>query len=431
MARAVSDLSQYSRMRARWLIHRGLILFGTVVGVSFGYGAYLMQFRRTSPEIHPATSSGQVIPNLVRTAALHLQSRHVEQALVVYRQALTLDPNSIDAQLGVARGELIAGRETVAAQEYERVLSLDGGNTTALQQLGRIYSHERKTWDRAESKYKELLSLRPDDAIARLELARVLAWERKSGETVEMFSGDAVQRQMTFQDQKDYALALIQTGRSGDAENLLKKLMTDHPKDSAVKLQLAAMYAARRDWDTAIPLYEALLRETPNDPRLNLTYGLGLLSTKKYQAALSPLEKAREAMPSNREARLGYARALKGSGNLKKAAREFGRAVSKNEDPGIVREYADLLLEKHDYRGAEKSYKLALQHGLRDTRLLIGLAGALRGNGKQREALPYLEDAYAQEPSDRLAFELATTLQRVGRNKEALALLERIDSSPK
>jgi len=418
-------------MRARWLIHWSLILFGIVVGVSFGYGAYLMQFGRISPETRVPASSGQVIQNLVRTAGLHLQSRHVEQALVVYRQALTLDPNSIDAQLGVARGELIAGRETVAAQEFERVLSLDARNTTALQQLARIYSHERKTWDRGEGKYKELLSLRPDDATARLELARVLAWERKSKETVEMFSSDAVQRQMTFQDQKDYALALFHTGRSGDAESLLKKLMANHLKDSGVKLQLAAIYAARRDWDTAIPLYEALLRETPDDPSLNLTYGLGLLSTKKYRAALSPLEKARKAMPSSSEAQLGYARALKGSGNLKKAAKEFGRAVSTSKDPSIVREYADLLLEKHDYRGAEKSYKLALQLGLRDTRLLMGLAGALRGNGKQREALPYLEDAYAEESSARVGFELARTLQKVGRNKEALAVLAKIENSPK
>jgi tetratricopeptide (TPR) repeat protein len=418
-------------MRARWVIHWFLILFGIVVGVSFGYGAYLMHYRRTSPETRGETSSRQVIQNLVRTAAIHLQSRHVEQALVVYRQALTVDPNSLDAQLGVARGELIAGRETVAAREYERVLSLDRGNTTALQQLARIYSHDRKAWDRSEGKYKELISLKPDDASGRLELARVLGWERKYKETVEMFSSDAVQRQMTFQDQKDYALALFHTGRSEEAENLLKKLIADRPKDSGVKLQLGSIYAARRDWDTAIPLYEALLRETPDDPRLNLTYGLGLLSTKKYQAALGPLEKARKAMPSSSEAQLGYARALKGSGNLKKAAKEFGRAVSASKDPGIVREYADLLLEKHDYRGAEKSYKLALRLGLHDTRLLMGLAGALRGNGKQREALPYLEDAYAEQPSDRVAFELATTLQKVGRNKEALALLARIENSPK
>jgi tetratricopeptide (TPR) repeat protein len=418
-------------MRARWLIHWFLILFGTVVGVSFGYGAYLTTVKRALSDGRAPVPAVGAVDKLLRTAALHLTTRHVEQALVVYRQALTLDPNSIDAQLGVARGELVAGREAVAAREYERVLSLDRGNTKALQQLARIYSHERQTWDRAEGKYKELLSLKPDDVTARLELARVLAWEKKSKETVEMFSLDAVQRQMTFQDRKDYAFALVQTGQSSQAESLLKKLLAERPAESSVELQLAAIYAARRDWDKALPLYEELLRETPDDAKLNLTYGLGLLSVRKYQAALKPLEKARIAMQPNGEAQLGYARALKGSGNLKKAAKEFGRVAVGSRDPGIVREYADLLLEKHDYRQAEKFYKEALGLGLRDTRLLTGLAGALRGDGKHREALPYLETIYAAEPSDRVAFELATSLQKVGRNKEALALLAKIDNSPR
>jgi tetratricopeptide (TPR) repeat protein len=140
-----------------------------------------------------------------------------------------------------------------------------------------------------------------------------------------------------------------------------------------------------------------------------------------------PLEKARKGMPSSSEAGLAYARALKGSGNLKKASQEFGRVAGTSQDAGTVREYADLLLEKHDYREAEKFYKHARRLGLSDTRLLMGLAGALRGNGKQREALPYLQEVYAREPSDRVAFELASTLQKTGQNKEALALLTKIE----
>src|SRR5262249_2870097 len=153
----------------------------------------------------------------------------------------------------------------------------------------------------------------------------------------------------------------------------------------------------RRDWNLALPLYETLLRQQPEDAQLNFTYGSGLLSAKRYQAAVGPLAKARKAMPSGAEAGLAYARALKGAGDLKHAAQQFGQVADKSQDSGVVREYADLLLEKHDYRGAEKSYKRALALGLRDTRLLLGLAGALRGNGKNKEAVPYLEEAYARE----------------------------------
>jgi len=65
---------------------------------------------------------------------------------------------------------------------------------------------------------------------------------------------------------------------------------------------------------------------------------------------------------------------------------------------------------------------------LRDDRLLIGLAGALSGNRKYKEAIPYLEDAYQRQPTDRLAFELAKLYQKVGRNNRAMELISKIES---
>jgi tetratricopeptide (TPR) repeat protein len=413
-------------MSVRRVIHRFLIVFGIVVALSFVYGGYLTRVPRTSAETALATPNAGSVESLIRSGAQNLDSKHVEQGLIAYRKALTLAPASIEAQLGIARGEFLAGRESVATQEYERALSLEHENATALLQLARIYSHRRDSWGKAELRYRDFLRIDAGNATAELELARVLAWEKKSKDAVEIFSKDPVRRLMTFQDHKDYAFALVQTGNSREAEVLLKKLLASKSDDSEIKLQLAAIYASRRDWNTALPLYEGLLRENPNDARLNLTYGLGLLSSKQYRDAVSPLEKARRAMPGSAEAGLGYARALKGSGNLKRAAQELGRVADTSRDCGVVREYADLLLEKHDYRGAEKSYKRAIALGLRDTRL-IGLAGALRGNGKHREAVPYLEQAYAKEHSDRVAFELASALQKAGRDKAALAVLAKIE----
>ena len=59
-----------------------------------------------------------------------------------------------------------------------------------------------------------------------------------------------------------------------------------------MKLQLASLYASRKDWGHALPLYRGLLQERPNDARLNLTYGLGLLATSNYASAQGPLGKA-------------------------------------------------------------------------------------------------------------------------------------------
>src|SRR6266446_629558 len=134
-------------MSVRRVIHRFLAAFGIVVAVSFAYGGYLTRVRRTaSKESILLTSTDETIESLLRSGALYLDSKQVEQALIAYRKALTVAPKSIDAQLGVARGELMAGRESVAAREYERILLLDHDNAIGLQQLARIYSHQRETW---------------------------------------------------------------------------------------------------------------------------------------------------------------------------------------------------------------------------------------------------------------------------------------------
>jgi tetratricopeptide (TPR) repeat protein len=417
-------------MGVQRIIHRFLIAFGIVVTSSFGYGGYLM-FGRRAPTDQPTAvvSSDGSVDDVLRTATKNLNEKHAEQALVGFRKALTMAPNSVEAQTGVARGELMAGRESVAAQEYERVLKLSPDSAPALLQLARIYGHQHETWSLAETKYTDLLRLKRDDSTAQLELARVLAWERKSKDAADLFSKPSVQSLMSMQDHKDYAFALVRAGRANEAEPVLKKIVAARPTDSEVQLQLASIYAARRDWSSALPLYETLLRQSPDDARLNLTYGSGLLSAKRYQAAVMPLAKARKSMPNSIDAGLAYARALKGAGDLKHAAQEFDRVADSSADSALLREYADLLLEKRDYRGAEKFYKRAHALGLRDTRLLLGLAGALRGNGKNKEAIPYLEQAYEREPNDRVGFELAVALQKTGHRKEALMVLAKIDKT--
>jgi Flp pilus assembly protein TadD len=146
-------------------------------------------------------------------------------------------------------------------------------------------------------------------------------------------------------------------------------------------------------------------------------------------AAVEPLGKAARAIPNDAEAALAYARALRAIDDHKAASREFERTlVLRPTDAAAAREHGDLLIERRDYRGAEKRYRQAFDHGLRDVRLLAGLAGALQANGKNEEAVPMLEQAYSLQPTDRLAFELARLYERVGRAREASRLLQKVES---
>ena len=200
-------------MKLRKGVNLFLIVFGITVIASFASGGYLIMKRyepvkRTREAVRSSGFDKERLQELLKAASDNLEEHKIEQALITYREILSEGP-SLEAQLGLARGELLAGREELAAKEYERVLRLERKNPTAVLELGRIYSHRQETWDQAETKFKDLLEVDPDHPEALLGLARVLAWRGKAAQACEIFGRPVLANLMTQQDQRDYAIALL------------------------------------------------------------------------------------------------------------------------------------------------------------------------------------------------------------------------------
>src|SRR6266852_3241102 len=113
-------------VRWRALFTVGLAVFSAVVSSSFAYGLYLLvRVPQATPpraprsELRPAD-----VEALLGRARAHLEKREVEQAILAYRRSLFPRP-SLDAQIGLAEGEEMAGREALAVDEFDRALRLD------------------------------------------------------------------------------------------------------------------------------------------------------------------------------------------------------------------------------------------------------------------------------------------------------------------
>jgi tetratricopeptide (TPR) repeat protein len=416
----------------RRLIAASALVFASVVAASFAYGLRLLwrgpARAREGAAGRPAPLPPDVMALLERSAE-SMRKGEVEQAILGYRRVLTLGP-SLEAQVGLADGAWSAGRQDEAVREYERVLRLDPRNAKALRRLAQAYAGRRETWAQAEARYREYLAVATDDAEAWLGLARVLSWRGNTAATVELYGRDDVQPLLTSEDRRNHALALVEAGRGQEAEPMLGGMARANPKDVDVTLSLGGFHASRSEWEQALPLYRAALEQRPDDPQVNLSYGQGLLAVKDYGAAVGPLAKAASSLPSSAEAGTAYARALRGKGDLNRADAQLeGVMPLIDGDAAIEREYADLLMERKSHSKAAAYYRRALGHGLRDERLLVALAGALSADGKPREAVPFLEEAYALRPSDRLGLELARLYRRLGQNERALQLLAEIESA--
>ncbi len=413
-----------------WRAAASLLIFSflAVVSSSFAYGFFLLARGPRAGQGVPAGAAAKAreenIAAQLRAGRRHLERGEVEQAILAYRRVLALGV-SVEGQVGLADGELRAGREEIAAREFERVLVVDPGNSAAMHKLARLYAGKAATRSTAEERYRQYVAAAPADVQARLELGRVLLWEKKPVEAVALLSKKDVQALMTPEDRRDYALALVRAERSAEAEPLLEALAAG---DDDVAVQLAGLRAGRGEWDAALAAYRSVLERRPDDPQANLGYGAALLARQEYAAALPPLAKAARALPESGEAGLFHARALRGTSALKAAAGEFARVFPHfAKDAAVSREYADLLAQCGDFGGAEGQYRRVQALGQGDDALLVSLAGALSANGKPREAIPLLEKVYARQPSTRLAYDLAGLYRRVGRNDRALAMLEAIE----
>src|SRR5262245_57549000 len=95
------------RQRIHWLF----VSLAVVVSLSFAFGAYLL-FRSMFPSrADTRLEKSPDVEALLRDGEGYLQKHQTEQALMAYRQVIAQRPSSVAAQLGLAQGELLAGRD--------------------------------------------------------------------------------------------------------------------------------------------------------------------------------------------------------------------------------------------------------------------------------------------------------------------------------
>jgi Tfp pilus assembly protein PilF len=412
------------RTTFRTAVNFALVILALTVISSFTFAAYLL-FRPAATAESAVIARPVTFEGLLAAGDRHLARKQAEQALFAYRRARAIRPDSPAAQAGVARGEVLAGRQQDATIEYERALVLAPSDEPLMRELAILYSYRERTWREAEEMFQRYVALRPQDTDAQLRLARLLGWRGKGAAAARIFARPAVSKVMTVDDHTAYAYALINVGDTRGAEAVITRLLARGHQDPRLTLQLAHIYASRREWDAAGPLFRQLLRNDPGNAQLNRSYGLGLLAQRRYAEAIEPLRIASRALRTDGTIGLAHARALRSAGQRAGAAREFERIMPLHaRDAAVTREYADLLLELKQYRPAEQQYKRALALGLADARLYVALSGSLRATRRPREALPYLQQAYRLAPTERLAFELARVLHQTGHSRQALALLD-------
>ena len=204
--------------------------------------------------------SGQATVNLARTA---LRSGSPDLALNVSRDILTKQPHNVDAL--VVRGDALTslGRTGEAADSYRTALSIDPNSAEAAIGLGRITLASDAP--AAETLFLQALQHDPRNPVALndLGIARDLQGHHAEAQTAYR---QAIALAPSMQAaQVNLALSMALSGQAKQGEILLQPILTDPSATPRMRQIMAAVAAMANDHATAEALMKADM--TPDQVR--------------------------------------------------------------------------------------------------------------------------------------------------------------------
>lgn len=113
-----------------------------------------------------------------------LKKGWVGDAIAAFQAALRQNPQSLEAQLGLATAYQRNGQDAEAWQGYRRVLSLDPQNRTALQALGVLGGYRSEWQVQGIEALTTLLQLQPTDTATRAQRALLLGYQGRFAEAL-------------------------------------------------------------------------------------------------------------------------------------------------------------------------------------------------------------------------------------------------------
>ena len=262
---------------------------------------------------------------------VYTAQHQTEKAIAEYRNAITLDPKMIDAQLNLGisllpsdpkasipplekvielnyafeRGHYMlgaaeerSGNAAAAEKEYEIAVKLDPNDVEAHGALARIDLANKKP-DAAEGEFRELLRLKPGDSQGTMGLAQSLLEQKKTSDAVAALAtylnanpNDARARLME-------ASALVDLGKNDDALDALDQAAQHGPETVETLKLRSVIYYRQSDFAKAVPVLKRASAMAPQDASIHARLGYALIETKDYPGAMRELKQSLELDPSS------------------------------------------------------------------------------------------------------------------------------------
>lgn len=340
----------------------------------------------------------------------------------------------IQGYMNKAQKALRGNQPSVAAEAYEAVLRLDPGNVEALANLG-VVAMSTGDWSKASEDLEAALKLQPSDSrvqallgLCQIRLGRTTEARKLLSAAFPKLEDPKLKREAGLR------LVSIQfdTGELDQASVVLVSLQELYPGDAAISYAAFRVYS-----ELEYQAIESLAINAPDSAQLHRALAEHLENNGRSEAAITEYREALTTSPdaSDLHFELGQAILLESrlAGeshlDLKLAAaqKEFESALRLNPtDARCECQLAEIETLRSNSAGAASHFANALKLDSESTCAKAGLAEQLMEEGKEQQALDYLQAAVRGDPYNvQLHYHLSALYRRMGNKEEAAKELEK------
>lgn len=210
------------------------------------------------------------------------------------------------------------------------------------------------------------------------------------------------------------------------AEEALKASLKLNPQDIDTKVSLGNIYLLLKKPGTAIPLFKEIQSAEPSNEKSHLGLAYAYQSEKKYDEAIKELAELLYSNQYRAEALFETAWCFvqkekydDAVSNLETLINEFPSSSKIGRAHQI---FGDIMVEKNDLVKAGEEYGLALKKNPRNVTVLSGIGRLMALQGKDAEAMEYLNKAVALDSGDpETLYILGIVYKKAGKTTEAVS----------
>ena len=286
------------------------------------------------------------------------------------------------------------------------ITALGQNSASQAEQLRAYYETARKfeadgNWQQAEQTWRDVLKLAANDARAWTNLGVALNRQEKTTDAIEAW------KQAIAIDPKlpgpyfNLGLTLVRKGEYAEAVSPLRHALRLEPGNDGARRALAIALVAREKFAEASREIAQLLFRSPKDPALLELAAKSFLQQRRYQEAITVLQRRLELPNTTASLFSQYGDALDGAGRTPEALDAYKKAVELDPESTLMRYGLGYLHWKlYQYNEAEQQLLEVLRRTPNDPRASFTLGDLYLTRGEAERSLPLLEVARVAYPNE-------------------------------